>query len=45
MLFHFKFNFTEMPALTMEKAVEMCRERAILEDKGTSLFVLTAKGN
>ena len=45
MLHLFKFNFTEMPALTMEKAVEMCRERAILENKGTSLFVMTAKGN
>lgn len=45
MLHTFKFNFTEIPALTMEKAVELCRNRAIHEGKGTSLFVLTEKEN
>ena len=44
MLHVFKFNFTEMPPMTMEKAVEMCRECALHDNKATSLFIQCRSG-
>lgn len=44
MLNVFKFNYNTLPPMTMESAIEFCRERALSEDKSTSLYVELADG-